>query len=188
MPHYQILHSYMLSRHQKEFLAEEITCLHFSKFTTPKSFIRVSFVATAAASGDFFVAGKTLTEAGNYIIANIRPSTNRRSLDLDSISKDIENVWYRAIVDQDNGSHYEAAALQITFMPIIYLRGQGLQIPEGGQGAAWKNGPLPPIGKIAESGDEHIETMFQNITDDMPRALMLHEHAEGVPYPIDTAE
>jgi phenylpyruvate tautomerase PptA (4-oxalocrotonate tautomerase family) len=86
----QVVHSYSLTREQKDQLAKVITDLHAATFRTPRLCVNVRFVL-AEPQGDFYVAGTPTEPASpNRILASVRIGFDRTKKMFDDLAETIE--------------------------------------------------------------------------------------------------
>ncbi|KAI7089903.1 hypothetical protein KC356_g2065 [Hortaea werneckii] len=89
MPLYEVQHYITLTISQKDELAEAITKIHSTKFTTPRMFVNVHFTDTS--SQRTYVGGKPLQ--GNHIRGTVRNGPSRTSEDWNDLTSQIQSAW-----------------------------------------------------------------------------------------------
>ncbi|KAI6829401.1 hypothetical protein KC342_g9015, partial [Hortaea werneckii] len=89
MPLYEIQHYITLTISQKDELAEAITKIHSTKFSTPRMFVNVQFTSTSTLRT--YVGGKP--RQGNHIRATVRNGPSRTSEDWNDLTRQIQSAW-----------------------------------------------------------------------------------------------
>ena len=97
MPLYEFRHTTPLTDAQQDALAEAITTIHSTKFTTPKLFVNVSF--TDYSKVNTYVAGKR--KKINSIVANVRTGPSRSQKDFDDLSLEVVKAWEKIVPDAE---------------------------------------------------------------------------------------
>ena len=149
MPLYEIYHSSPLNRQHKNQLAQQLTHLHTTTFTTPSLFVNVNFIDFDASSEDYYVAGTSRPNSANRITGMVRISEKRKKADFDKLAKGIEDAWNVVVrglgpdggkVDADGDKkegkvdetekEREAKRLHAAFLyPMVAARERGVVIP-----------------------------------------------------------
>ena len=149
MPLYDIQHSVPLTKPQKQQLADKITHLHATTFTTPSLFVNMQFTSLDPSDGNYFIAGKPRPEGYNRITGMVRTSESRTKKDFDNIAEKIEQIWDEVVrgIDPENEkekegddknkkkneeseSEREAKKLRAVFLyPMVAARENGVVIP-----------------------------------------------------------
>ncbi|RMX74801.1 hypothetical protein D0869_12237 [Hortaea werneckii] len=89
MPLYEVQHYITLTVSQKDELAEAITKIHSTKFSTPRMFVNVHFTATSTLRT--YVGGKP--RQGNHIRATVRNGPSRTAEDWNDLTRQIHSAW-----------------------------------------------------------------------------------------------
>jgi len=160
---------------QKQDLAERITKLHATAFTTPSLFVQVKFYQQDASSHNHFVGGQPREETTNRILGFVRSSAERRKEHFDMLAEQIENAWYVALGERaDEGKQGKKndtpqrekdakELLSVGFVGGLVGREKGFVLPEAGKEAAWIRSMRKEFEYKAEIGDEGIKSMLEEI-------------------------
>ncbi|KAI7169034.1 hypothetical protein KC324_g11426, partial [Hortaea werneckii] len=89
MPLYEVQHYITLTISQKDELAEAITKIHSTKFSTPRMFVNVHFTPTSHLRT--YIAGKP--RQGNHIRATVRNGPSRTSEDWNDLTRQLQSAW-----------------------------------------------------------------------------------------------
>ena len=163
-------------------LAESITTLHATTFTTPSMFVNVCFSSHDATDKSYYVAGKPRTECTNRIIGYVRTSSSRSKSDFDALAEKIEDAWHAAVygdmieegsdkgkrkkeVDETDKQKVARKLLAVAFLPMVAVRENGLTIPEAGKEAAWFKENMGHFETKAEEGDEDYADMLKELKE-----------------------
>ena len=148
MPMYTVEHSFPLTTAQKTDLAERITKLHSTKFTTPSVYVQVKFQSQDPSHQNHFVAGKLRKQSSNRILAYVRAGSTRPQSAYEELAEQIENAWYVVLEERFEGteedvkkkekeakesSEKEKSAkelLSVAFVPGLIGREKGYTWPE----------------------------------------------------------
>jgi len=93
MPAYEVEHIVPLTSIQQDALAEAITAIHSSKFSTPRLFVNVRF--SNIESQPTYVAGKR--KKANRIFAYVRHGPSRSQADYDAVSGELTKAWEKVV-------------------------------------------------------------------------------------------
>lgn len=100
MPYYEVLHATPLTHAQRSSLAEKITYLHTTLFTTPSLFVNVKFTDISS-GGDYFVAGKP--RRCNHVLATVRAGGGRSREHWKKLCNGIERCWEEVVGAEGQG-------------------------------------------------------------------------------------
>lgn len=163
MPFYEIQHIIPLTDAQQDELAEAITHIHSTMFTTPRLFVNVKF--TDYSKVTTFVGGKR--QQGNHIIANVRTGPSRTQADWDKLCADVVAAW-NGIVPMPKVRRGEQDR-DDTLRSCIILGGltagyeAGFSLPPAGGDVAWMKKNLDAFQKKADGGDQEFKGMIEEI-------------------------
>ncbi|KAK3092153.1 hypothetical protein LTR53_019745, partial [Teratosphaeriaceae sp. CCFEE 6253] len=93
MPFYEFHHHTDLTVSQKDELADAITTIHSTKFSTPKLFVNVSFRDVSQA--DTYVGGKRRT--ANHLFAHVRNGPSRKRADWVDLTAQLQAAWDKVV-------------------------------------------------------------------------------------------
>ncbi|KAJ9607633.1 hypothetical protein H2200_007711 [Cladophialophora chaetospira] len=184
MPVYQILHSFPLTRHQKDLLAERITVLHSTEYLTPSLFVNVNFVASKS-TGDFYLAGKPYNggkTAPNIISGTVRTSPKRTKERWEVFARRLEAAWYEVIngpkeQGETNGANGHSVELSkeerrarklhlVGFNGVITGIENGVILPSADDEGPWLKKNLSYFKEQAELyDDEPFQDLLQELKD-----------------------
>jgi len=162
MPVYVVSHQFELTENQRSTLAQAITRIHSTIFTTPSLFVNVHFRPT-----DQFIAyvgGKKRTT--NSITGIVRHNNSRTQQQYALLCNEIGQAWKDAIgVDNHVASGSKEKQLGSIFIQGEILAGweQGIMIPEAGNDKQWLQEHWSEIKKKAEVGDEDMKELVEDI-------------------------
>ncbi|KAF2834436.1 hypothetical protein M501DRAFT_1001204 [Patellaria atrata CBS 101060] len=156
MPVYEIHHCIDISDSQKDQLAEAITKLHSSRFTTPSLFVNVRFHDSS--SIPHYVAGKR--KSFNIIIVHLRPGPDRPRSALDALTNFLTDLW-NTIMSPSSTSE----KLHTTFLLNTIAGGQeaGFLLPEAGNDVEWVKDNLAEFEKRAGEKEEDIADLLDEV-------------------------
>ncbi|PPJ60705.1 hypothetical protein CBER1_03457 [Cercospora berteroae] len=157
MPLYEIRHTTPLNAGQEDALAQGITKIHSTKFTTPKLFVNVLF--TPFADKTYYAGGVPVK--ANHIIANVRSGPSRTKADWDSLSREIIAMW-DDIVGKDGGDELR------TFFVLGGMEGgyeAGFLIPEAGGDQKWMADNWSGFEERARKGDKEFQDLMAEIKE-----------------------
>ncbi|KXL45756.1 hypothetical protein M433DRAFT_4337 [Acidomyces richmondensis BFW] len=167
MPLYEVQHIIPLLPSQCDDLAEAITRIHSTKFSTPRLFVNVKY--TDVSEVRMYVAGKQ--RKGNHIIANVRAGPSRTQADWDDLCGQITKAWDE-IVGVGLPKVRRAAADQDTSLRSVILLGGllgglevGFSIPPAGGDVQWMRENWEAFNKRAEEGDEDFADMVREVKE-----------------------
>ena len=155
MPIYEVDHACALSEKQQDQLAEAITKIHTTLFTTPSSFVHVVFHHVSTPT---YMAGKR--RKSNIVRANIRPGAARTQEQYQSLCNSIHAAWRDAVGNGDT----DESKLRAIFVLGTIISGWegGFMIPEAGKDQEWLQENLPEMEKTAEK-DQDIKEMLEEL-------------------------
>lgn len=148
MPLYKVEHSFPLTKGQKTDLAERITKLHGTRFTTPSMYVQVKFVSQDPSHHNHYVAGKARTQSSNRIIGYVRSGSTRPQSAFEDLAEQIEHAWYVVLEERFEGTEeeikkkekesgetsekerYAKELLSVAFVPGLIGREKGYTWPE----------------------------------------------------------
>lgn len=154
MPFYTIHHADSLSEVQQEQLAQAITDIHSSKFTTPKVFVNVAFQDISKETR--FVGGKK--KVANLISANVRHGPSRTQEDYADLIKQIQAAWARIVP----GTTMNRVVLNGS---IVAGMEAGFILPSAGNDKKWISDNWEAFNKRAEAGDEEMKDVVEDIKE-----------------------
>lgn len=163
MPLYEVQHICPLTPAQQDELAEAITTLHSTRFTTPRMFVNVKY--TDVRSHITYVGGKR--RAGNHILANVRVGPSRTQQDWNDLTKDIVSAW-NAIVPMPKVKR-SAPDEDYTLRSCILLGGMiggyeaGFLLPKAGQDVQWMRDNWEEFEMKAKGGDEEFQELVAEV-------------------------
>lgn len=178
---YEVHHSYPLNHQQKNSLAESITKLHSSTFTTPSFFVHIRFSAHDATDKNYYVAGKPRFTSTNRILGMVRTSSARSKSDFDTLAAKIEEAWYDALkgemieegkdkgkrkgeVNETEQDREVMALMVVAFHPMIAAREAGMVIPEAGKEGTWLKDHMGYFKEMSDTkGLEEFSEMLKEI-------------------------
>lgn len=157
MPLYEIRHTSDLSAKQQDALAQGITKIHSTKFTTPKLFVNVLF--TPFADRVYFAGG--LPKRGNHIIANVRVGPSRTKQDWDDLSNEVVALW-EEVVGTDGGKELHS------FFILGGLEGGyecGFPIPSAGDDTKWMETHWSSFEEKAKGGNQDFVNLIAEVKE-----------------------
>ncbi|KAH8159263.1 hypothetical protein CIB48_g8981 [Xylaria polymorpha] len=152
MPLYEFAHTVPLSPQQQDSLAEAITTLHTTFFTTPSLFVNVRFISADVYRS--YVGGKR--RQSNILTARVRTSPARKREMFEELCLKVAEVW-KNIVPEDPD------------LRIFVLGGitagleHGFVIPEAGKDKEWLKDNLPAFKKKADEGVVEFQDLVEEI-------------------------
>jgi len=163
MPLYEIQHHVPLTIAQRDELAEAITQLHSTRFTTPRMFVNVKFTDTQ--SVPTYVGGKR--RQGNVILATVRTGPSRTHKDWSNLIQDIIKIWDSiAPLPQVRGS---TPGLDYTLRGVVVFGGlvagyeAGFLLPPAGGDVEWVRKNWDEFQRRAEAGDEEFQDLVEEV-------------------------
>lgn len=179
MPLYLITlaHPHLLTPSQRRSLAESLTRIHTTLFSTPSLFVNVRF--TNAAGGPSAAIGKLETApaddatsfAGgkesrtNIIAAHVRHGPSRPREKYDELCRLVKDAWDQVVVDPQGKTEAEENRLHTIFVLGDIVAGweRGFSIPGAGEDAEWLRGNMGEFERRAEGGDKVMGELVQEI-------------------------
>ncbi|GAM88568.1 hypothetical protein ANO11243_066020 [Dothideomycetidae sp. 11243] len=161
MPEYEVCHVCPLSESQQEQLAEAITVIHSTTFSTPRLFVNVKF--SNISQVPLYVAGKR--RSNNRVLANVRHGPTRTQEQYESIIRKIMAAWEKIVPESKqkrsaNGVDYELRMV-ILFGAIVAAFEAGFMVPEAGKDQNWLQDYAPQFQAKADEGDEDFKEMLR---------------------------
>ncbi|KAI5923767.1 hypothetical protein F4810DRAFT_667374 [Camillea tinctor] len=154
MPLYDFTHKVSLSPQQQDSLAEAITKIHTTYFTTPSLFVNVRF--TPADSYRAYVGGKR--KQANILVARVRTSPARKREMFDELCLQLEKTWKEIVPEDIN--------LRIFIIGGITAGLEhGFLIPEAGKDKEWIKDNFPAFRKKADEGNEEFQQLVEEIQE-----------------------
>lgn len=165
MPIYEIQHIIPLTPSQEDELAEAITTIHSTKFSTPRMFVNVKFTDTSQTTT--YIGGKRRT--GNHIIANVRVGPSRTQKDWDELCLDVLKAW-DSIVPMPKikrSGEDKDYALRSCFILGGLTAGYeaGFLIPPAGGDVKWLEEHMEAFEKRAENGEEEFGDLVREVRE-----------------------
>ncbi|OQO09380.1 hypothetical protein B0A48_04778 [Cryoendolithus antarcticus] len=166
MPYYHIHHACTLTESQKHDLANSITTLHSTSFSTPKLFVNVRFTSLLNTT-DFYVGGRQVTKT--HILAHVRTGASRTTKDWNKLCADLEQSWdeivplpkvKRSAPDEDR-SLYSIFILG----GMAAGREAGLAIPMAGDDVNWLSDNMAEFKTRAANGQEEFADLVKEVEE-----------------------
>lgn len=166
MPLYEVQHAIPLAISQKDELAQALTQIHSTKFTTPKNFVNVSFTDVSEACT--YVGGQRQT--GNHIRANVRAGPTRTQEDWNELCKEVERAWYHICgtpLPRLKGRPEPDTSLRsvIVIGGIIAGLEAGFVLPSAGGDVQWLEENWTEFNRRADAGDQEMVGMVKEIKE-----------------------
>lgn len=164
MPIYDIQHVVSLTPSQQDELAEAITKIHSTKFSTPRMFVQVKFTDTS--NNLTYIGGKR--RQGNHIVANVRVGPSRTQQDWDRLCVEIQDAW-NGIVPMPTVKGGKPQ--DFTLRSCIILGGMtagleaGFILPPAGGDIAWLNEHMEEFEMKGKAGDEEFADMVAEVKE-----------------------
>jgi phenylpyruvate tautomerase PptA (4-oxalocrotonate tautomerase family) len=165
MPFYSVQHAVALTISQQDELAEELTKLHSTRFTTPRLFVNISFVDVSNAT--IYVAGRR--KISNTIQAFVRAGPSRTQQDWDDHCRDIAAAWDRIIGSGLPKIRRAEPDQDYSLRGVVIMGGllagyeAGFTIPGAGGDVDWVKKNLPEFQKRADEGDEDFKELVREV-------------------------
>jgi phenylpyruvate tautomerase PptA (4-oxalocrotonate tautomerase family) len=165
MPFYSVQHAVALTISQQDELAEALTKLHSTRFTTPRLFVNVSF--TDVSNATIYVAGRR--KNSNTIQAFVRSGPSRTQQDWDDHCRDIAAAWDRIIgsglpkIRRGDPEHDYSLRGVIIMGGLLAGVEAGFTLPGAGEDENWAKKNLPGFQKLADEGDEDFKELVREI-------------------------
>ncbi|KXT02122.1 hypothetical protein AC579_854 [Pseudocercospora musae] len=160
MPIYEIQHIIPLTPQQEDGLAESITRIHSTKFTTPRMFVQVKY--TDCSNVTTYIGGKR--RQGNHIIANVRVGPSRTQSDWDDLCRQVLEAWNHTIA-------VPGAKGDLTLRSCIILGGMtagyeaGFLLPKAGDDVKWLGEHIEEFEMKAKAGDEEFQELVEEVKE-----------------------
>ncbi|KAF2208957.1 hypothetical protein CERZMDRAFT_100946 [Cercospora zeae-maydis SCOH1-5] len=163
MPLYEIRHTTPLSPSQHDALAQGLTTLHSTRFTTPKLFVNVLF--TPFANVPYYAGGDA--KQSNHIIANVRTGPSRSQEDWDALSRDVVKLWEDVVGRAEPGEGGAGKELHSLFILGGMVGGYeaGFLIPAAGGDQKWLEENWTAFEEKAKRGDRDFEKLIQEVKE-----------------------
>ncbi|KAI5363101.1 putative Tautomerase/MIF superfamily, tautomerase, cis-CaaD [Septoria linicola] len=158
MPLYEIRHITPLTPSQQDSLADALTTIHSTKFTTPRMFVNVVF--TEYSKVNTYVGGKR--KQGNHIMANVRVGPSRTQKDWDELGEQVAKAWGEIVPEGELRTFFVLGGLTAGFEA-------GFSIPPAGGDVEWLEKNFAAFEKKAKAGDEEFADLVAEIEE---RGLM----------------
>ena len=175
MPIYHIHHLTPLTPTQKDSLADALTTLHSTQFSTLRNFVNVRF-RPLDPNDDIYIGGRR--RVANHIVASVRAGPSRTSADWNALCAAIHGVWERIVVSDPapraKGSTVgsgEEAQLRAIFLEGSLVGGTeaGIPIPAAGEDGVWLERHWGEMCERAEKGEEE---WGENVREARERGLV----------------
>lgn len=154
MPFYTVHHAKPLSDTQQDAIAEAITHIHSTKFTTPKVFVNVAFQDISKEAR--YVGGRR--RLANLISANIRHGPSRTQADYADVIRQLQAAWKQIVPDSEmnrvvlNGS-------------IVAGMEAGFMFPAAGGDQKWIVENWEAFNRKAEAGDVEMQWLVEDVKE-----------------------
>ncbi|KAI7098267.1 hypothetical protein KC339_g9070, partial [Hortaea werneckii] len=169
MPLYEIQHYITLTISQKDELAEAITKIHSTKFSTPRMFVNVQFTSTSTLRT--YVGGKP--RQGNHIRATVRNGPSRTSEDWNDLTRQIQSAWTTVVgpgLPKLRRSDTEEADTSLRSIIICgeILGGMeaGFFLPPAGGDAGWIARNWGAFRERADRGEEEFRDLVAEVEEE----------------------
>ncbi|KAK5702600.1 hypothetical protein LTR97_003545 [Elasticomyces elasticus] len=167
MPFYEVKHTTPLTVSQKDELANAITTIHSTKFSTPKLFVNVEFQDTSNAST--YVGGKQ--KAANHLFAHVRSGPSRRREDWEDLTSQLQAAWDKTVgaglpkvrrSDPDQDTSLRSIVLMGDLM---FMKELGFIVPQAGGDVQWLQENWEEFNKRADAGDDDFKGMVEEVKE-----------------------
>ncbi|KAK3662332.1 hypothetical protein LTR22_006865 [Elasticomyces elasticus] len=154
-------------RLMKDELANAITTIHSTKFSTPKLFVNVEFQDTSNAST--YVGGKQ--KAANHLFAHVRSGPSRRREDWEDLTSQLQAAWDKTVgaglpkvrrSDPDQDTSLRSVVLMGDLM---FMKELGFVVPQAGGDVQWLQENWEEFNKRADAGDEDFKGMVEEVKE-----------------------
>ncbi|KAK4962983.1 hypothetical protein LTR10_000610 [Elasticomyces elasticus] len=154
-------------RLMKDELANAITTIHSTKFSTPKLFVNVEFQDTSNAST--YVGGKQ--KAANHLFAHVRSGSSRRREDWEDLTSQLQAAWDKTVgaglpkvrrSDPDQDTSLRSVVLMGDLM---FMKELGFIVPQAGGDVQWLQENWEEFNKRADAGDEDFKGMVEEVKE-----------------------
>ncbi|KAI7156059.1 hypothetical protein KC349_g6546 [Hortaea werneckii] len=168
MPLYEVQHYITLTISQKDELAEAITKIHSTKFSTPRMFVNVHFTSTSTLRT--YVGGKP--RQGNHIRATVRNGPSRTSDDWNDLTSQLQSAWTSIVgpgLPKLRRSDTEEADTSLRSVIICgeILGGMeaGFFLPPAGGDGDWVAKNWAAFRERANRGEEEFEGLVREVEE-----------------------
>ncbi|KAI6900707.1 hypothetical protein KC318_g8331 [Hortaea werneckii] len=168
MPLYEVQHYITLTISQKDELAEAITKIHSTKFSTPRMFVNVHFTSTSTLRS--YVGGRP--RQGNHIRATVRNGPSRTSEDWNDLTRQLQQAWTTIVgpgLPKVRRSDTEEAD---TSLRSIILCGEilggmeaGFFLPPAGGDKGWIERNWEAFRERADRGEEEFRDLVREVEE-----------------------
>ncbi|KAK4494471.1 hypothetical protein PRZ48_014769 [Zasmidium cellare] len=146
-------------------LADAITTIHSTKFSTPRLFVNVRF--SDATTHNSYIAGKK--RPANHIVANVRVGPSRTQADWNSLCADIVSAWNRIVPmpkvrRSDPDVDHELRSC-ILLGGMIGGYEAGFMIPKAGDDGQWLRDHWEEFEMKAQGGDGEFREMIDEVKE-----------------------
>jgi len=168
-----------LSDSQKDKLAQAITKVHTSRFTTPSLFVNVRFIDVQNES--YYVGGKL--HRTNRVKALVRAGGGRSQQGFDQLAREVKEAWDNVLLETDaadgkatnhsgdiSGPRVAIPAgdereLKVVFITGTILAGveNGFTLPPAGGDVEWLKSNLVEFERLADEGHQDFIDLVAEI-------------------------
>jgi phenylpyruvate tautomerase PptA (4-oxalocrotonate tautomerase family) len=165
MPLFEIQHVVPLTDAQKDALAEAITKIHSTIFTTPRVAINVRY--TDVSKVLMYIAGKR--RQGNHIVGNVRVGPGRSQKDFDNECLEILAAWNSIVATPEEKEN--APDLDLRMRSCFLLGGMvagyeaGFLIPPAGGDVEWLHDHFASFKEQAAAGDQDMADLVAEVEE-----------------------
>lgn len=170
MPYYEVNHATLLTASQKFDLANAITQLHSTRFSTPRMFVNVRFtdISSLKETGDFYIGGRSHTPS--HILAHVRTGPSRKTADFNSLCSDVMAAWneiVKPLPKVKRSAPDEDRSLYSVFVLGDIAAGMeaGFSIPEAGKDGEWLAENMNAFKARAEAGEEEFVELVKEVEE-----------------------
>jgi len=165
MPYYEVNHAVSLTEGQKSDLANAITQIHSTKFTTPRMFVNVKY--TDISQTLLYIGGKRKTKS--HMMAHVRTGPSRGTAAFNDLCTELNKAWdsivplpkiKRSLPDEDR-------TLYSIFVLGDIVAGQesGFNIPEAGKDLEWLAANMAAFKSRAADGQEEFGELVREVEE-----------------------
>ncbi|KAH7040049.1 uncharacterized protein B0I36DRAFT_343852 [Microdochium trichocladiopsis] len=175
MPLYEISHVTPLSDTEKDELAQAITKVHTSRFTTPSLFVNVRFIDVQNES--YYVGGKR--HATNRINALVRTGGGRTNDSFNELAQEVHAAWDKVLggasqnlkgANGANGASTKIPRGDERELRAVFIQGEivagveaGFTIPSAGGDVEWLKGNLGQFKNLAAEGHQDFIDLVEEV-------------------------
>jgi phenylpyruvate tautomerase PptA (4-oxalocrotonate tautomerase family) len=165
MPLFEIQHVVPLTDAQKDALAEAITKIHSTIFTTPRVAVNVRY--TDVSKVLMYIAGKR--RQGNHIVGNVRVGPARPQKDFDNECLEILAAWNSIVATPEEKKI--APDLDLRMRSCFLLGGMvagyeaGFLIPPAGGDVEWLHDHFASFEEQAAAGDQDMADLVAEVKE-----------------------